>query len=288
MLSGFPSGDTSNMSEHAAESKKQCAGCGEDVTSKPRVKDAKGNYFCKACAAKKQAELSKKVGKSAGAAAGAAAGGGDPDVMAKLIDDSLAKGANSCPACRRPWKAGAVVCTHCGFNKETGQMVGTQIKAPDIVKGPKVVGGKGGKRRGGKKFVGAHWKIAVVLIAIYGGGFVFAMMSPEFAPIFGLGVSLFGFLFGVFAALDAYMESDSILKAILVFICGIYAVYYCCVETGNDLLKGAGWAYVLIFLLYMAAIAMGVVALGAAGALDPSVMDPSLVDPSVVEPAGGG
>lgn len=274
------------MSEHAAESKKQCAGCGEDVTSKPRVKDAKGNYFCKACAAKKQAELSKKVGTSAGAGA-AAAGGGDPDVMAKLIDDSLAKGANSCPACRRPWKAGAVVCTHCGFNKETGQMVGTQIKTPETVKGPKVVGGKGGKR-GEKKFVGAHWKIALVLVAIFIGGFVMAMTSPEMAVAFSLGVNLFGFLFGVFAAIDAYMESDSILKAILVFFCFIYALYYTCVETGNDLLKGAGWAYVILILMYVVAIVTGVVVVGAMGGFDPSAVDPSVVDPSVVDPATGG
>jgi hypothetical protein len=251
------------MSEQSGTTK-TCGACGKDVTSAPRVKDAKGNYFCKECAAKKQAELSKKVGKSTAPAAAA----GDADVMAKLVDDSLAKGANSCPACRRAWKEGAVICTHCGFNKESGQMVGTQVKTPEMVKGPKVVGGKGGKRRGGgtPKFQGAHWKVAVVLMVIFLGGFIAAKSSPDIAPMFGLMVNAYLFLFGVFAAVDAYMESESILKAILVFFCGLYALYYCCVETGNDLLKGTAWAYLLVIILYVVAITMGMVQVGTGGA----------------------
>lgn len=238
------------MSENPVESTKLCGLCGADVTSKPRVKDAKGRYFCRECAAKKQAELARKVGNSAGAAAagGAMALESDSDMMSRLVDDSLAKGASSCPACRRPWREGASICTHCGFNKSTGQMVGTQIQAPELVKAPKVVGGTK-KRRGGKKFAGAHWKIALVLIAIFGAGFGLGLSDPQFGSVFMMGVSVYMFLFGVFAAIDAYQESDSLLKAIGVFICGLYAIYYCVVETENDLLKGTAWAYIIVWLL---------------------------------------
>ena len=239
------------MSENGTGSTKVCAGCGTDVTSKPRVKDAEGAYFCRACASKKQAELAKKLKRAPGAAVasqGAMALESDPEMMARLVEDSVAKAATACPACRRPWKQDASICTFCGFNKMTGQMVGTQIQAPQVVSAPKASGGA--KRvRGGKKFAGAHWKVALVLVILFGAGFGVSMSSPEFGSVFMMGVSVYMFLFGVFAAIDAYQETDSILKAICVFICGLYALIYCVLETGNDLLKGTAWAYIIVWLL---------------------------------------
>lgn len=113
------------MSENPPAGVKACAGCGADVSNAPRLKDAQGRYFCKACAAKMQA---KATGK---APAPAPRDRGADDVMAKLVEDSVAKGATSCPACRRPWREGAVICTNCGYNKQTAQMTGTQVKAGD-------------------------------------------------------------------------------------------------------------------------------------------------------------
>lgn len=118
------------MSDNAAAPSKLCAGCSTDVTSKPRVKTATGEYFCRDCAAKKQAALTQKLKQAAPPPAPEA----DVEMMSRLIDDSAAKGANACPACRRPWKESASICTHCGFNKETGRMLGTHVQKPD--KGP--------------------------------------------------------------------------------------------------------------------------------------------------------
>jgi hypothetical protein len=250
------------MSDQPASSSKVCGSCGADVTSAPRVKDAKGNYFCRECAAKKQAELSKKVNKSAGAPAAGAPLGGDPDIMAKLVADSVTQGANACPACRRPWKEGAVICTGCGFSKQTGHMVGTQIRQAEIVKEktPKIVGGKGG-RRGGKKFAGAHWKVCLAVLIVYAVGFgLMVMDTQEFGPIFMIGTMIYAGIIRIFAAFDAYSEGDSILKAVFVFVCDLYMLYYCALETENDLLKGTAWAYIILILM----VVIGAFALGAA------------------------
>jgi hypothetical protein len=55
----------------------------------------------------------------------------------------------------------------------------------------------------------------------------------------------------------------SFLKALLVFVCGFYALYYCCFETSNDLLKGSAWAWVLILLFLVLTIVIGGASLAA-------------------------
>jgi hypothetical protein len=105
--------------------------------------------------------------------------------------------------------------------------------------------------------------VALVLVILFGAGFGVSMASPEFGAVFMLGVWAYLFLFGVFAAIDAYQESDSILKAIAVFVCGLYALIYCVFETGNDLLKGTAWAYIIVWLLVIIGSATGGIAIGA-------------------------
>jgi hypothetical protein len=249
------------MGENPTEATKACAACGADVTAAPRVKDAKGRYFCRECAAKKQAALAKKVSGTAGAAAPAAAG--DPDIMSKLVDDSIAKGAVSCPACRRPWKEGAVICTGCGFNKQTGQVVGTQIKQPELLKDPKAPKAKSGS--GGKKFAGAHWKVALVLGLLFGGGLALSAVNKDFAPVFSFAVMGYLTVLPFFAAFDAYTSSESPLKAAAVFFCGPYMLYYCAIDTENDLLKVSAWAYLIVLVLFVVGVFALGMAIGGAG-----------------------
>lgn len=241
------------MGENPTEATKTCASCGADVTAAPRVKDAKGRYFCRECAAKMQAALAKKVGGTAAAAPVPA--GGDADIMSKLVDDSIAKGAVSCPACRRPWKEGAIVCTGCGFNKQTGQVVGTQIKQPELLKDPKAPKAKRGG--GGKKFAGSHWKVAAVVLLVYIGGGVAVNFSPELGPIYSGALSIYALAFWIFSMLDIYMTRESILYALAVPVtCGLYALYHGCAVTENDLLKGTAWAYLILILFNIALTAI--------------------------------
>jgi hypothetical protein len=104
--------------------------------------------------------------------------------------------------------------------------------------------------------------VALVLVVLFGAGFGVSMANPEFGAVFMLGVWVYLLLFGIFAAIDAYQESESLLKALAVFICGLYALFYCVFETGNDLLKGTAWAYIIVWLLVIIGSATGGIALG--------------------------
>jgi len=120
------------MAGEADSKAKICGICGTDVTSKSRVKDAQGNYFCKACIDKQQGGAKAPAPgapKAAGKApAPASASRDEMNVMAKLINESVSKNATSCPGCRRPMKDTAIICTNCGFNRQTSQVVQTEIK----------------------------------------------------------------------------------------------------------------------------------------------------------------
>lgn len=97
---------------------KICTICGQDCSSKPRTKDPQGRYTCKACL---DAAQGKKAAKPAPRAADP-----EPDsdaaMMAALLASSPAPDiTEACPACGSALAAGAVLCTICGYNKQTGK-----------------------------------------------------------------------------------------------------------------------------------------------------------------------
>lgn len=103
---------------------KKCIKCGVDCSGKPRTKDAQGRYTCKACVD----AAAKAVAKSVKTAKPAAAPPEDADVMAALLTDSPGVSAEMCPSCGNGMPGGAVVCTLCGYNKQTGQTMGVHVQ----------------------------------------------------------------------------------------------------------------------------------------------------------------
>ncbi|MGE3107053.1 MAG: hypothetical protein AB7G11_07960 [Phycisphaerales bacterium] len=132
------------MSETGA-SAKICQLCGTDCSAIPRLKDGKGGYFCKPCAEKAAAKRASSAPKSPAPASKVAAAPSDQGIMAKLVDDSLAGASGACPACRRKLKPGALVCTTCGFNTSTGQMVQTSVLEPEKNRQTSAAAAKAGK-----------------------------------------------------------------------------------------------------------------------------------------------
>lgn len=91
--------------------KKVCIVCGTDVSGKPRVKNAAGQYVCKgACEAKIKSSQ-----------------GGSDDLMAKLLEASPVLRGKPCANCGTNMKEGAVVCTNCGTNAGTGKKLKTAV-----------------------------------------------------------------------------------------------------------------------------------------------------------------
>lgn len=109
---------------------KVCRICSQDCSDKPRVRDRKGRYFCKACA---MAHAKKP--------AAAEPAGPAPDDNPYTLDDS-APGASPlpiemldyvdrsppCPACMHSMPPDAKVCIACGYHVEKGIQSSTLIQ----------------------------------------------------------------------------------------------------------------------------------------------------------------
>lgn len=129
---------------------KVCVACGEDVSSKPRTKDAKGRYYCQSCYDTAIAQKHSKR-ESTPLPKADAPPKRSKDAFGLLADDVIVppperpstnmlehllevepvRGAPPmmCPKCRSSIPAGSVICTICGHNMQTGEAVGaTQVK----------------------------------------------------------------------------------------------------------------------------------------------------------------
>ncbi|HVP74143.1 MAG TPA: hypothetical protein VMS30_10425 [Phycisphaerales bacterium] len=138
----------------AGGSGKTCAVCGEDVSSKPRTKDAKGRYFCQPCylqaldrkharregappspkalpASSKAAPAAKRARDATGMIidddADMGGAGGGANMLEQLLDLEPAHEAPAliCPACRSKIPPGGFLCTVCGFNTQTNEQGGS-------------------------------------------------------------------------------------------------------------------------------------------------------------------
>ena len=136
---------------------KFCTVCNDDVSAKPRTKDAKGRYFCTGCyeeaiRAKQEKREITPLPKVSGNASGPVAKSsrpapkappimrgmgdaddryGEPNVLEQLLDlePTIAAPTMICPSCHSQIPAGGVMCTMCGHNMQTGTAVGaTHVK----------------------------------------------------------------------------------------------------------------------------------------------------------------
>ncbi len=118
---------------------KICGICHQDCSDRPRVKDQRGRYFCKACAM-----------AHAGRAGPRAAATAEPDERPYNLDDAEpgasplpiemldhAERSTPCPACMHSMPPGAKVCVACGYHVEKGIQSSTQIEMSK---------GKGGRK----------------------------------------------------------------------------------------------------------------------------------------------
>ncbi len=113
---------------------KICVRCGEDCSSRPRIKDPRGRYYCKHCYDKAKAELEAKKAEA------------EMDFIARELEpappvappvapptesaEAPPVQPTSCPECGAALAPGAVICTNCGYNVQTGHTVEPTLVAP--------------------------------------------------------------------------------------------------------------------------------------------------------------
>lgn len=95
---------------------KPCALCGKDCDGQPRLKDAHGRYMHRACAERMQQR--SRAPKPAPS---------DNDLMGQLLDEAAENAPVACEGCGRPVNRDALICVHCGLNRETGKSMRTRV-----------------------------------------------------------------------------------------------------------------------------------------------------------------
>lgn len=106
-----------------SQGEKICVHCGKSCAGQARVKDSSGNYAHAACAEQRSGASSKARRSSApsGEAGSMAA------ILSDLDEKDLIGGEHSCQGCGYPMEDQAVVCLHCGFNRDTGREYKTRV-----------------------------------------------------------------------------------------------------------------------------------------------------------------
>ncbi len=140
----------------AGVGEKLCVFCGKDCAGQPRGKDPTGRYYHTACYEGRQ-RASSSGGRGSGTS------DGEYSMLNELIGATGAEAAPApCPGCGQPMSGGALICTNCGYNAQTGGTMGVQVMS-------------GPPSRGGS----ANWPVVVgaISIIIGLGGLGFAAME---------------------------------------------------------------------------------------------------------------
>lgn len=240
---------------------KICIKCGTDCAGKPRTKDTQGRYMCRACfdaakaapAAARPAELKASKPAAPRAArppapspAPAAAEPDDMDVMSALIQDSPVI-TEQCPQCGTGMTADSVICTACGYNKETGR--GMNLKVERAARDKKVRTGPG---------IGDYFtdptKSAILALGIFAGLFALAFVNPIGLLLYFLLAAVYCLAFGLLLLVEAFRQG--LVTGLLYLFLPFYALYYLLVKCESPIIKTHACLSILVSLGAVALSAM--------------------------------
>ncbi len=188
---------------------KICAICGEDVSGKPRVKDAQGRYMCAGLCEAKAAEQARARSaprpKPAPAAAPAAPPvvSSDAGLLGKLIEDSPMLKSAKCESCGSAMVGGAVLCTRCGYNTQTGKNIRTAVIIEKEQKQQQVKPGKYRNKYAGGEVGPPLWKMLAVETVVLSAIACLPLIGAEgfmVSWVMLLGASLLAWIGGTVAA----------------------------------------------------------------------------------------
>lgn len=203
--------------------------CGQDVSGKPRSKDAQGRYVCAECM-KGKAPAAKAAPKAEKAGASE-----DNAFLLDLGGPSAAANVELCPGCQRQLKVGAKICTLCGFNVAEGRALKTRISKD---KEKKEAGAAKEPMSAGQKLF-----IVAMLPAVLGAGLQFA--APEIPGVMGayLIYSILGLVTLVWGIIAGFKENflHGILMIVTLGLWGLYFIFFKQEDGRLKALYGAGW-----------------------------------------------
>jgi hypothetical protein len=104
---------------------KVCVQCGQDCSTKPRNKDSQGRYTCRDCYDKLLAAHNAKAAIAPAAPTIPLEEPSEDGALAAILTDPAPALTESCPSCGSALRKSAVICTICGYNKQTGKTIRT-------------------------------------------------------------------------------------------------------------------------------------------------------------------
>jgi hypothetical protein len=174
-----------------------CVSCGADLAVTPYVRDKKGKGLCKPCVAKIKAKRDAKAAAQTAAQGGAiplASSVDEPDLMNALLADSPQMTKGICEGCKSFIDHEAVICTHCGYNRQTGKSVVTRVIAA-----PKEKEGSGAGLAAATAVADSMWWIPSLIFGLIGAGIgagVWYFVGTAVNAEVGYVAALVGFLAG--------------------------------------------------------------------------------------------
>jgi hypothetical protein len=208
------------MSAPAAPAK-ICIHCGEDCSARPRTKDAQGRYACKGCHEKALAAAAARQKQAATVPAS------EPDVFdtgddgafaASLVSGVSIKAPETqmCESCGAAIRVDAVVCTSCGYNRQTGKQLKVSRRDPNAPE--KAKGGGVGRAAAGS---------AAIVFSILGGaigGLIGAVVWAAIAYATHYEVSYVAILVGALSGGGVYIIAQGYAGALTGLIAAGIAV----------------------------------------------------------------
>lgn len=227
-----------------AGSAKVCSMCGQDVSGKPRSKDAEGRYVCADCLKGKAPEGGAKPQAKAPAKAKASEDNAFLlDLGGKPLEVAL------CSNCQQPLRPKAKICTLCGYDPEHQTTLKTKISKdkPPKERGPKVKQPMG---PGTKFFLGAVGPVAIAAGVYVGTGDSMAAMAANLlSVIIGLVVWIWGIVAG--------FKTGLLHGVLMIVTLGLWGLYYIFVVQEDARLKGAyggSWASGILLAVVAAVV----------------------------------
>lgn len=245
--------------------------CGQDVSSKPRVKDNQGRYLCVgACQKKYQTEVppvAPKAAPSARPQARAVARDADLDngLMNDLVASSPMISAKRCDSCGNPLMNNAIVCLSCGFNSATGKAMKTRVSVDKIKepKAPKIKGSRYSTSEFGPSFGVLFLIVLVPLVALALLGAVNPVFLVLSFVLAWLGLAI-GNILGIIAAFrndESGWGLCGILSFFVPFL-GLVFLYYLLVGNSDKWSKSI-FVGSFVAMILGAAVLVGVVGIDA-------------------------
>ena len=111
-----------------APPKKICGLCGEDCSGRPRIKDPKGHYYCMTCY-EEALERRKATAPTSPPPDPVRETSDSPDDLSGVLSAPPVS-QEPCPGCGGPLAGDAVLCTNCGYDRRTGQIL--HVTAPTV------------------------------------------------------------------------------------------------------------------------------------------------------------